>query len=370
MIQATDLSKLAETRGLCLTIFEPLQDGEGRTNDPASRIAAAANEALPILTTRGYDAESADEFIRPVVQLARNTDWSGHTGSFAIFRSPGFTKADFCLGNIPPTSCLSDEFLLLPLLRESQAQEQFWLLTLDLKRVRLFRGDAQELHEVELGLKVPRSLEDAGGFDAPDHDLESRSTTAGFGGSTLAIRFGTGNEREIRNRKIGDFFRRIDHAVRDLIPHNGTPLILAGVIRETTIYRRISKFPGLLSEGLTESAAHLSDATLHQQALELLRHSEANAAKAVEQLMDAAANRHVLIVDPATIFDAANSGRVKRLFLDPLRTNGDNLVNSTALAVMRNSGSVICHGAQGTPYGIAAELRYRVPRTTAPPPVA
>ncbi len=368
MIQATDLSKLAETRGLCLTIFEPLQDGEGRASDPASRITAAANEAVPILTTRGYDAESADEFIRPVVQLARNTDWSGHRGSIAIFRSPGFTKADFCPGNIPPTSCLSDEFLLLPLLHESQSQEQFWLLALDLKRVRLFRGDAQEFQEVELGLKVPRSLEDAGGFDPPDHDLENRSSGGAIGAA--AIRFGTGNEREMRNRKVGDFFRRIDHAVRNLIPHNGTPLILAGVTRELTIYRRISKFPSLLSNSLTESAAHLSDATLHQQALQLLRDSEADAARAVEQLIEAAANRHVLIVDPATIFDAANSGRVKRLFLDPLRTNGDNLVNSTALAVMRNSGSVICHGAQSTPYGIAAELRYRVPRTAAPPPEA
>ncbi|HVW08783.1 MAG TPA: hypothetical protein VHC90_09380 [Bryobacteraceae bacterium] len=364
MIQAADLSKLAETRGLSLTIFEPLQDGDGRPSDPASRITAAAHEVLPLLATRGFDAESADEFIRPVVHLAKNTDWSGRTGSVAIFRSPGFTETTFCPGNIPPASCLSDEFLLLPLFCRSLAPEQFWLIALNLKNVRLFRGDAREFHEVDPGPKVPRSLEAAGEFDFLDHDLENRSTT-GAGRLAAVIRFGTGNEREVRNRKIADFFRKIDSAVRNLVPRDGTPVILAGIAREITTYRRISKVSGLLPSGITESPAHLSDSMLHQQALQLLRSSDADAAKAVERLMNAAANRHVLILDPATIFDSANSGRVKRLFLDPARTNGDNLVNSAALAVVRNSGSVICRGAQETPYGIAAELRYRVPRAAA-----
>lgn len=115
MLHADDLERLTEVGGLCLTIFEPLQDGDGRPNDPKSRILAAARRASEILGQKGYDENSRAEFIRPILKFAANTNWSGRLGSIVIFRAPGFTKADFWPNTLDPALRLDDGFFILPL---------------------------------------------------------------------------------------------------------------------------------------------------------------------------------------------------------------------------------------------------------------
>ncbi|MDE3198863.1 MAG: hypothetical protein KGN84_21115, partial [Acidobacteriota bacterium] len=240
MLNKDDLKRLAGIQGPCLTLFEPVRDGGARENNPEARIAAAAHRAAAMLAERGYSEESREEFIRPILKVAANTNWENRIGSVVIFRSPGFTKADFWPDELESTLRLEEEFFVLPLIGRITARTDFWFLALSLKEVRLFRLEGDGFQEVGLGEGVPVSLRSAGGFDVPERDLEGRSAPGVSTGQTAAIRFGTQSFREARNLYIHDFFKRIDRAVRPIVARTDDPLVVAGVARELAAYREVN----------------------------------------------------------------------------------------------------------------------------------
>lgn len=357
MMVPDDLKKLAGIDGPCLSIFQPLRDEFSQVTKADTRLTAAAQTADALLTEKGFDAADREEFLRPVFKVAGNTDWAGRTGSMVIFRAPGFTQASFWPDTLRPRVHLGDEFLILPLLTGLAAQRDFWILTLSIHQVRLFRGSQQGLSEVTLPNDLPRNLAEAGGFDKPDHDLENRSAPGVATGQTAAVRSGTSSANETQGRYLHDFFRMIDRAIQPILAGSGHPLIIAAVARELALYREVNTYTQLLEQAIHGSPESLGPDRLHKAALELVAAESAHTADRVRHEMDAAAGRGLLLKDLAAINEAARIGQVERLFVEPNPQDQDheNLINATALEVIRNSGTVVSSEA-----GVAAILRYRV----------
>src|SRR6185503_15671812 len=70
-----------------------------------------------------------------------------------------------------------DRFHLTPLLPLLNGNGHFHLLALSQKDVRLYMGDRETLHEVELR-GVPRSVEEALHYEVSEHSLQFHSTPA------------------------------------------------------------------------------------------------------------------------------------------------------------------------------------------------
>jgi hypothetical protein len=325
-----DLKKLAAIDGPCLSVFQPL------LTKSETRLNAAAQKADVLLTEKGFNAADREEFLRPIFKIAENTDWSGRTGSMVVFRAPGFTQASFWPDTLKPQVHLTDEFFILPLLAGVAAQRNFWILTLSLHKIRLFRGTLQGLSEVVLPKELPRNLADAGGFDKPDHDLESQPAPY-----------------------LHDFFKMVDRAIQPILAGSADPLILAAVEREIALYREVNTYAALSEQTIHGSPESLGEPRLHKAALELIAANPENAIEKVRREMDAAAGRGLLVTDLGAIHEAAGIGQVERLFFDANPRADENLINATALAVIHNSGTVICSEALGGS-GVAAILRYRV----------
>lgn len=354
-----DLKKLAAIDGPCLSIFQPLRDDFSQVTKSETRLTAAAQKADVLLTEKGFNAADREEFLRPIFKVAENTDWSGRIGSMIIFRAPGFTQASFWPDTLKVCVHLADEFFILPLLAGLAAQRNFWILTLSIHKIRLFRGTRQGFSEVALPKDLPRSLADAGGFDKPDHDLENRSAPGASTGQTAAVRSGTGSANETQGRYLHDFFKMIDRAIQPILAGSAAPLILAAVEREIAIYRDVNTYAGLSEQAIHGSPESLGEERLHKAALEFIAANPATAGEQARREMDAAAGRGLLVTDLAAIREAAGMGQVERLFLDANPQADENLINAAALAVIRNSGTVICSEALGGS-GVAAILRYRV----------
>jgi len=362
MIQYFDLKELAGIHGLCLTIIEPVRAHLSPDPGPEARILRAARAGDKLLEEKGYDESSRKEYLRPILKVARNTRWSGHTGSFAIFRAPGFTASGFWPEAIEPESRLADEFFILPLLHPPVPS--FWLLALSINRVRLFHGARGMLSEVQLDRSVPDNLRDAGGFDAPEGDLEGRSACGGSTGNMHAVRFGTGTENEARNRHLRDFFKQIDRGIRPLVAPEGEQLILVGVARELAIYREANSYAFLNAKAIEGSPDAMTWQKLHAQALDIMLAHMAENAGRLGQEIDSAAGRGLLLSNPAAILEAARDGRVENLFINEAALKSDrleaDLINSAAVAVIHNSGTAICAGGiLKEPEIAAATLRYR-----------
>lgn len=359
-----DLKELAAIQGPCLSIFQPLRDEFSQVTKADTRLTAAAQKAEALLEKRIFDSTARQEFLSPIFKLAHNTDWAGRTGSMVIFRAPGFTKASFWPGILESRVHVGDEFLILPLLAGLATQRSYWMLTLSVKRVRLFRGTEAGLAEVALPKDVPLSLAEAGGFDQPDHDLENRLTLSGAGGQIAAVRSGTSTLNETKGQYLHDFFRKIDRAVHPILGTSGDPLILVAVERELAIYREANTYAALLEQAIHGSPEPIIEDKLRKAATELLAARSARAAEDIRQAMDRAAGRGLLTTDLTGIEAAARIGQIDSLFVEPKPTSNEDRINEAALAVIRNSGVVASCNSLET--SVAAILRYRVPAAPQP----
>jgi hypothetical protein len=360
MITPADVNKLATVQGPCLSIFEPLRDEFSQVTKPDTRLNDALQKAEKLLIENGFNEAARAKFLRPIQRIVRAVDWQGRTGSLVVFRAPGFMKAGFWPEALQPRVTLADEFMILPLLAGLGRARNFWVLGLSINRVRLFRGTRQGLTEVELPKELPRSLAEAGGFDQPDHDLEARSAPGASSGQTAAVRFGTSSIRENRGRHLHDFFRLIDRAIQPVLRQNGDPLVLAAVERELALYREVNSYAPVLEQAIHGSPEALGTQRLHRTALELVVAASAATAGRFGQEIYAAAGKGLLITDPTTILQAARMGQIERLFVRANSRSHEKLVNSAALAVFGNSGTVAaCSELPGTVEELAAVLRYR-----------
>lgn len=364
MIAFDDLKELAGARGPCLSIFQPLRDEFSQVTKADTRLHAAARQADEMLAKKIFDSTAREEFLSPIFKLAENTDWSGRTGSMVIFRAPDYTKASFWPDTLDMQIHLGEEFFILPLVEGLSAKRDYWVLALNMKHIRLFRGTPDSFAEVELPKGLPRSIEEFGGFDQPDHDLESRSSPGAAGGQTAPVRSGTGTSNEALGRYLHDFFRKIDRTIQPILGNCGDPLILAAVEREIAIYREVNTYSRLLDQAIHGSPDPMGENRLHKAALELTAADSARAPHEAHKEIDRAAGRGLLVTDLDEIEKAARLAQIERLFVNPKPASSENRINHAAVAVIRNSGDVAVSDSLDT--GIAAILRYRVPEAPQP----
>ena len=66
---------------------------------------------------------------------------------------------------------------------------------------------------VELPKGTPKTLDEALGFNQPDHELMNRSSSGPSTGAMRGVQFGTGSERETQHAHLHDFYRAVDRGV-------------------------------------------------------------------------------------------------------------------------------------------------------------
>ncbi len=211
---------------------------------------------------------------------------------------------------------------------------------------------------------VPHSVREAGGFDAPDHDLEARSAAGKSTGSMRAVHFGTGPGREIDDERLLEFFRQVDKGLHSLL--NGAPLLLAGVDYEVAIYRRAAKYPHILEGRLEDDLSLKSLAEIGQLAAERGKADSWREGQEALALFREAAHRERTLSGIRRVLEAAKQGRVAKLifaegaeFTSGSATRTD-LINAAVVLTIVNGGqvSVLPENVMAKLSPVAALLRY------------
>jgi hypothetical protein len=361
MLSQNDLKMLAAVTGPCLTIFHPLRNDGLHAFQPPAGIATAIREADELLAARGFEPAEREDFLRPVRKIASNTDWAGRKGSLVIFCAPDCTLVDFWPDVLTPRVRVADEFLLLPLLPGVAASRDFWLLTLSMKTVRLYRGSAIGLAEVVLPENIAKSLEGNDSVEEPDHSPRVRSSAGPAVGSMKFLQFGTSNWKEHLPGRLHDFFKDVDREIRAILAHDPQPLILAAVPRELSAYRKVNSYSPLLTGAIHGSPDMLGTKFLYEKAAQLMAAHSSMATEGTLREMEEAANRGRLISDRAAIVAAANAGSIDELVVpsaSPEHCHDEDVINWAALGTIRNSGRVRFLDAGQIPSGVAAILRF------------
>lgn len=206
---------------------------------------------------------------------------------------------------------IADRFHLKPLLPLLHTNGRFYVLALSRKRVRLLRGDRD--HTEELPLRgMPTSLAEA---VASDDFERGRSFRQGSGATARGA-----IQETLRDRVKEETLRycqQVNHGLQPYLHDERAPLLLAGVTSMLAIYRQANTYSYLVDDALIGAPDHLSAATLHAQAWEIVQPSFLRAQQ------DAAARYHQLAAStPARatanirkILTSAFQGRIETIFV-------------------------------------------------------
>jgi len=356
---------LAACRGPCITIVVPAHHPgaqEGSRRALVHALVRTAGEQM----TRGKLAGRATELLAPLEEIARESGAETGGAGFAIFRSPEYT-ARYYLPDTPANTpvekmMIADHFYLTPFVADAFAPHEFFVLGISIKHLRLFRYVNGECQELPLPPGVPGSLDAAGGFDQPDHQLENRSASGPSTGAMRGVHVGTLSDREAFPEYLHHFFGIVDRGLKPAL--DGKPLLLMGVHEEVAAYRRAAKHAHILTPDCLGNTDFLTATNVAVCAAGACgKHYQLLAERVLAEYQEMTDRARTLANVPA-VLRAAGEGRVHRLcvragaeFAGP---GGEDLVNAAVVETLRAGGEVFMVPQDKMPADqpLAAILRY------------
>ena len=351
---------LAGCHGPCITIVVPAHHPgaqEGSRRALVHSLARTAGEQM----TQGKFAARAGDLLAPLEAIAQESGVEAGGAGFAIFRSPEYT-ARYYLPNLPVERLvIADHFHLTPFVSGAFAPQEFFVLGLSKKHLRLFRYVNGECHEVPLPVRVPPSLEAAGGFDQPDHVL-NRAPAGSSTGAKRAVQFGTSTDRETVPEYLLHFFGVVDRELNPTL--DGKPLLLMGVHEEVAAYRRAAKralHSHVRRSGQYGFSDDLGCRRVGRGGMPRTLSTAGGTGSAEYQEMT---DRGRTLADVPAVRQTAGEGRVHRLCVrsdtEIAGPDGEDLVNAAVAETLRNGGEVFMLPQDKLPaaHPLAAILRY------------
>jgi len=373
------IPELISAAGPCVTLVVPPYR-PGDSAQPAGGLHADLAEAARKLAGRRVGEAAVNRLLDPLREMAR--DQQGTGAAHVIFRSPEVLHHyELDSASWPGPFCMvGDCFYVRPVFSSLAVPATIYVLEITKQSATLLACTASTATPVNLPKGTPATLEEATGFDPPDHDLKNRSAAGPSVGAMRGAQFGTGSERERRHAHLHDFYRAVDKGVNEVLSASSASLILAGVDEDLAIYRAVNSYPHLAGRAIHGSpGGGLARAEIARRAREiaLYEYQQRAAAALADSAERLAPGR--FSTDLAVILRAAVQGRVDRLYLDENgrmlggfdgkafggRNNwhDEDLLNIAAVETMRHSGEVFSlptHLMAGAAVktGIAAAFRY------------
>jgi hypothetical protein len=201
---------------------------------------------------------------------------------------------------------------LLPFFTENAS---YFLLDLNLNRVRLYRADQNEVHEV-LVPKLPSSLEGALWPDQWQDQQQSHTTSAGVGERGTAVTHSSGDEGQDRRKEdILRFFQMVDTALMSVLAGEKRPLVVACVPYLKPLFDQANSYTNVLENAISREPEASSPADLAARSWPIVsayveRREQQDRERYGDQL---SAGRAVSAID--RVVAAAIEGRVDTLWV-------------------------------------------------------
>jgi hypothetical protein len=329
-----------------------------------------------------YATPEVDSVLERFDELARDEEfWLRRTNGLAILASTARFEVFDLHRAVPELVVVADSFHVKPLLRIVQSADRYHVLALTRKEVRLYEGNRDELHEVELA-RVPSTITAALGDQLTEpyqgfHGVGPYHARRGSAG----IHHGRGQKKDDVDLDRERFFRIVD---RGILEHYSRPtrlpLLLAGLPPNVSAFRAVAHNPFISTATIDLDPDSLS---LEELKIEAWRSIEPLYLERLAELTDRYnlnRSRGLGTEDPAAIAEAAVSGRVGTLLIDAERLlpgkidaktgkielrsladpQADDVLDDLAETVVRMKGEAIVVPTQRMPSttGVAAIYRF------------
>ncbi len=260
--------ELAEVRQQpCISVYIPTE----RTGDNQKgriRLKNMMQAVTSELEAQGMQGRQILSLLRPLEMLYNDTEiWRHLSDGLAAFLSPGkFAYSIFPI-RFNEFVEVGSRFHLLPLIPVFNGDGRFFILTLSLKKARLFEGSRDHITEIGIEDLVPQTLQDTVGYDYEPKTLQFRTGQSGTG---QGMYHGQGRSKDNKKDEISRHLREVDRNLGDVLQGYDAPLVLACVDYLFSIYRQVNTYINLFPEhiGGNPDDKHMHD--LHPEAWKML----------------------------------------------------------------------------------------------------
>ncbi len=297
----------------CISIYVSTHRA-GQVEKDRIELKNAIKEVHNKLKSIGHSDKEADDFLSAATELTENQDFlHSQSDTLAIFIS----KDNFQYFNLPIETqnytFVGNEYYVLPLLKELNSKERFFILALSQNEIRFFEGRSTGIYPVIIEDLVPADRAEAlKYYDDPETKLQHHAGSS-TGGSVF---HGQGAGKDVENARLEEYFRAIDSGLMQMLHDEKVPMIIASVDYLVPIYRKISQYKYISDKHIGGNPDNMSPTDLHHAGLdELSEHFSAEKHKALEDfnayLSEGKGDMSVINIIPAAI-----NQRVDTLFVD------------------------------------------------------
>jgi hypothetical protein len=206
--------------------------------------------------------------------------WDPQAVAIAIFLAPGTAEVLALQAEVSEEVVINDRFHLKPLISAHTMESRFYLVSLDMHDVKLFRGNASKMQEIPFVDGPPELPEILKEFSF------ERTLNKAPGTGTIYVGHAGGEEN--LSPHIVEFIEGVDGAVRATLKGTELPVLLAGTENVVGQYRHHSHIRTLLQEYVQGSPRSMSVRDLHAKAWRIIsRRQEKKIADEVSAVAEA-----------------------------------------------------------------------------------
>lgn len=359
-IQEKDRKKLLESDDpYSLSVFMPthVHGEEVLQKQDAKFLDSELRKIRKELESHSLDTAELDDRLRPIEELVQDgAFWRKQSEGLAIFASGDWFKTLRLPLSFAPTHYIGSGFYLVPLIQELKGSSPFYLLSLELENIRLFRGSRFGLDEIPLEGHIPERLEDRVGYDFEQKGLQRRSQSPGSGKSGY---HGHAESDWDRKDEILRYFRSVDQGLEPLMDSK-LPLLIASQEYLAAMFREVSSFGNVLEETLITNLSEASLTGLHESAMEILQplleavrkekwanfsqlHGTGRATAQLDEILSAGVAGRIdtlFIARGAELWGSFDDQNLEVHTVDKPSSEAESLVNQAVRLTLRHGGEV------------------------------
>ena len=313
LFRKKQFEELEKTEGkYCISIYIPTERF-GENKESVIRYKNRVAEVEKQLKDFGLKPREIEEYLEPLKALQNDTDlWRKLSDALVVFRSEGKFEYYILPLEVEEFSLVSDRFYLLPLLNIFNQNDRFFILSLSLKKNRLFEATQHEILGIETDDIFPGNIYDSAGHDVVQKTLQMRGEQSGTEGS--AMYHGRGEGKDDKEREVLKYFEDLDRELNDLLKEYEIPLVIAATENVFAHFRKISNYKNIYPKYVAGNFDEGDVQLIHEKAAEILDPYFNEMKNEKKAKYGEAAGKTITSLQDVVI--SADAGRIESLFIE------------------------------------------------------
>jgi hypothetical protein len=304
-----------ERSGPCVSLYLPVHRRGRETEQDPLRFRNLLDAADDELLSAGERGGVVAEILKPARELlGERPFWSRQEDGLAVFLAPGWSRMLRLPFDVPELAITGSRFHLRPLVFGLQPDQEYYVLALSRRGVRLLRGGRFLLEEVELR-EAPSGVEEVLSLVEPEERQFQARTGARMGDRSTLIFHGHGLVRDTDDERILEYFREVDESVLQILHDKRLPLVLAGISYLLPLYRAATGYGRILEQAAEGNPDDLSVEELHARTWALVQPAAVSRLDAERDRYDLKAAKGQAVHGLERVLTAAFRSRVETVFV-------------------------------------------------------